>query len=187
MNHVSDLKAFSSNSFIKGNYREIWSHTQVSPVFLLPKDVTTEFKSYHQRKQSSLRAREWRSKHSQDWIEAFEWLISMHWTIYIHLRLHMVAFVLICANDSIWENSKGTLRYSHPHYLWALHWQFSVMDTVLPFSSLTMFSCEEPLLSTVVLSSLIWPQNSSNVSVMMDQFWAFSSLLLCRTVFLRLC
>lgn len=117
MNHVSDLKAFSSNSFIKGNYREIWSHTQVSPVFLLPKDVTTEFKSYHQRKQSSLRAREWRSKHSQDWIEAFEWLICMHWTIYIHLRLHMVAFVLICANDSIWENSKGTLRYSHPPLL----------------------------------------------------------------------
>lgn len=119
------------------------------------------------------------------------WQISLHWIIYIHLRLHMVAFILTCAIDSICKNSRGTWRYSHPPLLMCITLAvFSYGHVVLPLSSLnclTIFSYEEPLLSTVVLSSLFWPQNNSSVTGMTDQFWAFSSLHLCRTVFLRHC
>lgn len=111
----------------------------------------------------------------------------MHWTIYTHLRLHSVAFVLTCASDSIWKNSKETWRYSLPPLLLCITLTvFSYGQAVLPFSPLnclTIFSYEEPLLSMVMLSSLIRSQNSSNVTGVMDQLSAFSSLHLLKLCF----
>jgi len=116
----------------------------------------------------------------------------VNWTIYVHLRLHMVAFVLTCAMDSIWENFKRTFfelftpTTTYGHYAESFQFMDRLCWPFLSLNYLTIFSYEEPLLSTPMLSSVIWPGNSSNITDGTGQFQAFSSLDLFGTAFLQI-
>lgn len=102
INYIPDLKAFSSNIFIKGNYREIWKHTQVSPFFLLPKDVTTvililPFKeAIHTQSKSSGRVTEALSGQNKSiWVTNFCALDNLH--------PPQIAHGCICFNLCHWQ------------------------------------------------------------------------------------